>query len=314
MKRKSLRRTLLAQEHLIAVRIAVLGGSTTNELVDLLELQLLDSGFKPEFYQSEYGRYYVESVHDSDALIEFKPDIIYVHTSIADIQRFAPLQATEAELQEHVRAEVRRFEETWNSLDEKFRCIVIQNNFEFPSIALLGNLDAGIGGGHTRFASEMNRAFAQAAAERPKLFIQDVCSISARVGLSRWFDTQRWFSYKIMTTEEGSQALALSLASMIRALYGKTRKVLVLDLDNTIWGGVIGDDGVDRIQIGRETPIAEAYTAFQEYCLSLRNRGVLLAVCSKNNEEIAKQGFEHPDSVLKLEHISCFKANWDAKA
>ena len=313
MKRKSLRRKLLAQQQLIPVRIAVLGGSTTNELVDLLELQLLDSGIKPDFYQSEYGRYYVEAVHDSDAIAAFKPDVVYVHTSVADIQSFAPLQATDAELEQHVQAEVRRFEEIWTSLDEKFSCIVIQNNFEFPLIAPLGNLDAQIGGGHTRFASEMNRAFTQAAAARPKLFIQDVCSISARVGLSRWFDTQRWFSYKIMTTEEGSQALALSLASMIRALYGKTRKVLVLDLDNTVWGGVIGDDGVDKIQIGRETPVAEAYTAFQEYCLSLRNRGILLAVCSKNNEEIAKQGFEHPDSVLKLEHISCFKANWNPK-
>ncbi len=114
-------------------------------------------------------------------------------------------------------------------------------------------------------------------------------------------------------TTEGNCALARSLASIIRAIYGKSRKVLVLDLDNTLWGGVIGDDGVDKIQIGRETPLAEAYTAFQEYCLSLYKRGILLAVCSKNNEEIAKQGFEHPDSVLKLEHISCFKANWEPK-
>ncbi len=76
---------------------------------------------------------------------------------------------------------------------------------------------------------------------------------------------------------------------------------------------MIGDDGVEKIQIGRETPVAEAYTAFQEYCLSLQKRGILLAVCSKNDEEVAKQGFEHPDSVLKLEHISCFKANWEPK-
>ncbi len=94
-----------------------------------------------------------------------------------------------------------------------------------------------------------------------------------------------------MHTPEANLAIARSLTSMVRSMYGKSRKVLVLDLDNTLWGGVIGDDGVEKIQIGRETPVAEAYTAFQEYCLSLRNRGVLLAVCSKNNEEIAKQGF-----------------------
>jgi FkbH-like protein len=77
-----------------------------------------------------------------------------------------------------------------------------------------------------------------------------------------------------------------------------------------LWGGVIGDDGVERIKIGRETPVAEAFTAFQEYCLELRKRGVLLAVCSKNNEDVAKEGFTHPDSVLRLEHFSAFKANW----
>jgi FkbH-like protein len=76
---------------------------------------------------------------------------------------------------------------------------------------------------------------------------------------------------------------------------------------------VIGDDGVDKIQIGRETPVAEAYTAFQEYCLSLRDRGILLAVCSKNTEAIAKSGFAHPSSILKLDHFSCFKANWEPK-
>ena len=152
-----------------------------------------------------------------------------------------------------------------------------------------------------------------AAVVNKKLLIQDVHGISARIGLKQWFDWERWFSYKILHTAEANLALARSLTSIVRALYGKSRKVLVLDLDNTVWGGVIGDDGVDKIQIGRETPVAEAYTAFQEYCLSLRNRGVLLAVCSKNDEEIAKQGFEHPDSVLKLEHISCFKANWEPK-
>ena len=101
--------------------------------------------------------------------------------------------------------------------------------------------------------------------------------------------------------------------AIIGAIYGRTSKVLVLDLDNTLWGGVIGDDGADKILIGRETPLAEAFTAFQEYCLRLRDRGILLAVCSKNNEDVAKSGFAHPDSVLKLDHFSAFKANWEPK-
>ena len=133
------------------------------------------------------------------------------------------------------------------------------------------------------------------------------------MGLDRWFDPRRWFSYKLPTSAEGSNALATSLAATVTALFGRTRKVLVLDLDNTLWGGVIGDDGVDRIQIGPETPLAEAYTAFQRYCLRLRDRGILLAVCSKNDAALAGEGFDHPDSVLRLEHFACFRANWQSK-
>jgi FkbH-like protein len=232
---------------------------------------------------------------------------------VINIQRFTPVGASDAEFEEQVKAELKRFQEIWASLEEKLGCVVIQNNFDFPPYAILGNLDASVAGGHTRFVLALNREFSKAAAASGKLLVQDVCSLSARLGIDNWFDHERWFSYKIVTTPEGSSAIATSLAAMVRAIYGKTRKVLVLDLDNTVWGGVIGDDGVDKIQIGKETPVAEAYTAFQEYCLSLRNRGILLAVCSKNNEEIAKQGFAHPDSILKLEHISCFKANWEPK-
>ena len=313
MRRRSLRRQWEARGDLQPIRIAVLGGSTTSELVWMLNLWLHEGGFAPTFWESEYGRFYMDAVHDSDALVAFKPDVVYVHTSVFDIQSFAPLKASRADFESRVACELGRFQKIWKSITENIGCIIIQNNFELPPIAVLGNLDAVDIGGRTRFVTELNREFALAANDNPQLLIQDVCSISARIGTDRWFDLQRWFSYKLLTSLEGSRALAMSLSALVRAMYGKTKKVLVLDLDNTLWGGVIGDDGVEKIQIGRETPVAEAYSAFQEYCLSLRNRGVLLAVCSKNNDDIARQGFLHPDSVLKLEHISCFKANWDPK-
>ena len=114
------------------------------------------------------------------------------------------------------------------------------------------------------------------------------------MGLENLLDPMRIFQYKIVTTVAGSLELARSLTAIIRAIYGKSRKCLVLDLDNTLWGGVIGDDGPDKIRIGKETAEAEAYTAFQEYCLRLRARGVLLAVCSKNTDAIARQGLPPP--------------------
>ena len=275
MQRKSLRREFLARENLRPIRFAVLGGSTTSELVKLLELWLLDSGFSPTFHETEYGRYYADAVHDPQAIIDFKPDVVYIHTSVKDIQNFAPMHASRAQFEEHVQAELKRYREIWESLESKLDCLIIQNNFEFPQHAILGNLDSVVAGGHTRFVSELNREFALAADANSRLLIQDVCSISARMGLDRWFDGERYFGYKLVTTLAGTRALAISLTAMVRAMYGKNRKVLVLDLDNTLWGGVIGDDGVDKIDIGRETPVSEAYTAFQEYCLSMRNRGVL---------------------------------------
>jgi FkbH-like protein len=312
-RRKSIRRELSAQTGLKELRIAVLGGSTTDELVNLLEILLLSSGFRPTFQQSEYGRFYEDAVHDPQALIDFKPDLVYIHTSCRNVRNLPPLSCTDAELPGYVEAELNRFREIWTALENNLGCQIVQNNFETPPHALLGNMDAVAPGGQSRFLMQLNCAFAQEIAARPRVTMQDVHGLSAQLGMRRWFDWNRYFSYKLLLTSEATLELARSLNSIVRALYGKSRKVLVLDLDNTLWGGVIGDDGVDTIAIGRETPLAEAYTAFQEYCLALRNRGILLAVCSKNTEHIAKSGFEHPSSVLKLEHISCFKANWEPK-
>ena len=313
MKRRSLRNQLSKGENLQELRVAVLGGSTTDELVNLFELFLLSEGVKPVFYQSEYGRYYEDAVHDSHALVDFKPDLVYVHTSCINVRNLPPPNCTESELSCYVDAELSRYKEIWDSLESNLGCQVIQNNFEAPVHALLGNMDAVSPGGQSRFLAQLNLVFAEEIGRRPKVLLQDVHGISANLGLRHWFDWDRYFSYKVLLTSDANLELARSLNSLVRAIYGKSRKVLVLDLDNTLWGGVIGDDGLEKIQIGRETPVSEAYTAFQEYCLSLRNRGVLLAVCSKNTESVAMSGFEHPSSILKLEHFSCFKANWDPK-
>jgi len=312
-KMRGLRRKYAAVAGLQSVRIAVLGGTTTNELVDFLEVFLLSTGFQPTFFQSEYGRFYEDAVVDSGELVAFAPNIVYLHTCHLNVRSLPAPGASEAEFQRCVDAEFGRYEQIWKSIHDRLPAQIIQNNFELPPYSFLGNLDSVSSGGGSRFFLTLNARFAQAAAANPRVLLQDLHGLSARIGMKEWFDWDRYFSYKILNSVEGSLAMASSLASLVRAIYGKSRKVLVLDLDNTLWGGVIGDDGIDKIQIGRETPLAEAYTAFQEYCLSLWRRGVLLAVCSKNNEEIAKKGFDHPDSILKLEHFSSFKANWEPK-
>jgi len=311
--RKRLRRELRENGATKPVRIAVLGGTTTNEVVELLELMLLADGFVPAVYQSEYNRFYEDATLDVANVAAFQPDVVYLHTHVTNISRFPDPDFSEAELDKRVAEELARFQAMWESIHAKVRCQIIQNNFEHPPFPAMGNLDSTVPGGHTRFVYEMNRAFARCASADRRLIIHDIHSLATRIGLPRWFDWERWYSYKILTSVEASFELASSLASQIGAMRGRARKCLILDLDNTLWGGVIGDDGVDKLHIGKETALAEAYTAFQRYCLSLRNRGVLLAACSKNDDAIARTGFGHPDSVLKTEHFSAFKANWDPK-
>jgi len=107
--------------------------------------------------------------------------------------------------------------------------------------------------------------------------------------------------------------LAQNVAALVKSLYGRSRKCLVLDLDNTLWGGVVGDDGVQNLILGRDHPVGEAFLEFQHYVCDLRRRGIILAICSKNDAENAKEGFSHPESILKLEDFSAFKANWKPK-
>ena len=266
----------------------MLGGTTTNELVDLWEILLLNSGFRPAFYQSEYSRYYEDAVLEPELIAAFKPDIVYVHTCTLNIRTFPPVSCTEEELPGYVATELERFREMRRSLGDSVGCQIIQNNFELPAFASLGNLDAVSPGGRSRFVAELNRQIAAETAANPRLVMQDLGAITARIGINQWFDPERWFSYKLAHTVEATFAIATSLTALVGAIYGRSRKVLVLDLDNTVWGGVIGEDGADKILIGRETPLAEAYTAFQNYCLRLRDRGILLAVCSKNDEDVAK--------------------------
>ena len=311
--RRALRRRLLDNPALRPLRVAVLGGTTTNELVDLLELLLLADGFRPEFRQSEYNRFYEDATLDVASLVDFKPDLVYVHNHFLNVSRYPSPGFTEADLQERLSSELRRYTDMWESIQQNLHCPVIQNNFEHPPFPAMGNLDSTAPGGHTRFVQELNLAFAKRAATDRRLLVHDVNSLAARMGHARWFDWERWYSYKILTTPEASFELASSLASLVGAALGRAKKCLILDLDNTLWGGVIGDDGVGKLQIGKETPLGEAYTAFQRYCLSLRERGVLLAVCSKNDPQIARSGFEHPDSILKLSHFSSFQASWDPK-
>ena len=315
-KQKSIRRELLVRTDVdyIDKRIAVLCGSTVDDIKNILELFLLDAGIRPQFYQSEYNKFYEDAVFGNAELDEFQPDIIIVFTSMVNIIERPALGDGYDEVKEKLRMEMGRFTRIWEELTKKFpAAVIIQNNMDLSYETGLGSLDAAEHYGLTRFIESLNRDFADYAVSHENFFLHDLHGLAARIGLLKWHDRFQYYAYKLAMSYDVIPEVSLGLAKIIKGFLGKNKKCLVLDLDNTLWGGIIGDDGMEHIEIGHETPTAEAYTAFQEYVLKLKERGVILAVCSKNEEDIAKSGFNHPDSVLHVEDFVSFHANWKPK-
>ncbi|MFT5125712.1 MAG: FkbH-like protein [Candidatus Omnitrophota bacterium] len=301
-KRKKLTRQIMEQSDAFPEkRIAILSGSTTEEFQHLLELFLLHRGFRVVFYTSPYGLYYEEAVFENPALSAFKPDLIYLHTTVKNVNT-----------QHGLEAEVHRWEQVITGL-KAYACPIILNNVDFPGERPLGNLDGVLPEGKTQFVRSLNQALAERAREIPELIIQDINYLSACVGLDAWIDRKLWYAYRYAVSTTGMVHLAFNLANMICGVFGRSKKVLILDLDNTCWGGVIGDDGIDGIQLGEDEALGEAHRDLQAYAKALSERGIALAVASKNDEANAKEGFTHPDTVLTLKDFAAFQANWEPK-
>ena len=312
-QKKKLRRTLSERGVTTHTRIAILGGSTTAEFKDMLEIFLLGSGIKPEFYECDYGQYYEAAVFENQELQKFQPQLACVFTSFANITHLPAPQDSEDRVQESLRSEQNKLHEIWDKLSQQYNCTIIQNNFELPRVRVLGNLDFSAHQGGVHFIHLLNQYLAKAARERGNLHICDINYLSSWMGLQNWYDPNLWHSYKYAMSFMAVPYIAHNVAAMIRGIHGSSKKCLVLDLDNTLWGGVIGDDGLSGIKMGKDTPVGEAFSDFQAYIKALKERGIILAVCSKNEEENARQGLTHPDSKLSAKDFTCIKANWEPK-
>lgn len=314
-KQKSIRRKLLAREKIsyIDKKIAILGGATTADFKNILEIFLLASGIRPFFYESEYNKYYEDSVFPNALLDDFSPDIVFVFTGITNLIHCPEIADDEKTVQKKLEAEYRRYMTMWDSLATKYSSIIIQNNFDPPYFRPEGNLDAAMPQGLTRFIAGMNEKIAAYAATHDNFYLHDQARVAMEVGLGRWHNRNQYHAYKLPMNYDVIPDVAWSATRLIRAILGKTKKVLVLDLDNTLWGGVIGDDGLMGIELGHETAMGEAFLEWQRYLKHLKDRGVLLAVCSKNEATAAKEGFSHPDSILHLNDFVAFYANWEPK-
>ena len=313
-KKRRLRRELLAQNpHPLHKKIAILGGSTTNEMADQLGLFLLQYGIEAEFYQSEYAQYWQDAMFGTPELDAFEADVIYVHTSWRNLTRLPATTDAPAQIDAMLEEQYAHFETMWQALERKFACPIIQNNFDRPNYRLMGNRDIWDVHGRSNFISRLNQKFYAYAASHEHFYINDIDYLSADYGLTAWGDAFYWHMYKYAMCLDAIPSLANSVANIIKSLYGRNKKALVLDLDNTLWGGIVGDDGVDGLAIGPEVPEGQVYAEFQSYCKALKSIGVILAVDSKNDEANALAGLNHPDGVLRPDDFVAIKANWDPK-
>lgn len=312
-KKRMKRELYMDSEGFVEKRIAVLGGSTTSDIVELLEIFLLSWGIRPVIYESEYNQYYRDGMFKNEALENFGPDIIYIHTTNRNIEVLPSLEESVEEIENNRRQEFQRFSGIWKHLEETYHCPIIQNNFEPPLYRLLGNRDAVDPHGATHYINELNREFCHYAREHKGFYICDINFLAADYGLRQWQSPFYWYMYGYAMHVFAIPYLSYNVASIIKSIFGKNKKGLVLDLDNTLWGGVIGDVGAENIDLGHENAASETYLEFQEYIKKQKQIGVLLNISSKNEECNALAGLRHPDSKLSPDDFVEIRANWEPK-
>jgi FkbH-like protein len=224
-----------------------------------------------------------------------------------------PIAATADEVEEALARAIAELRELWRHARSAFNATVIQQSYLDVSEPLFGSYDRLVPAAPSRMIARLNDLLAHAAAQE-NVMLLDVAQASARDGLDAWFDVARWLQGKMEIAPQAATRYGDLVARLIGAQRGKSRKCLVLDLDDTLWGGVLGEVGTAGIILGEGSAQGEAHLALQRYAKLLKERGVILAVCSKNEYTLAETAFrEHPEMVLRRPDIAAFVANWNDK-
>ena len=296
------------------VRLAVLGSSTLTHLLPAIRVAGLRRGIWIDTHENDYGQYLQELSEADSPLHEFKPTAILVALDAYHLTA-GVTAGMDADTAEAALTEMQdRLREVWRLARDAFRCPIIQQTVLPVHLPVLGNSEHRLPGSRAWFVTRLNAAI-RTTAEAEGVDLLAVDDRAARDGITKWHDTALWHRSKQEVSPVASPLYGDLVGRWVAAKQGRSFKCLVLDLDNTVWGGVIGDDGLEGIALGQGSPLGEAYTAFQEYARELSRRGVILAVCSKNDEANALEPFEkHPDMVLKRGDIASFVANWSNKA
>lgn len=289
------------------LKVAVLGSSTTSQLAALLPLACARAGLQVEVYEAPYGVYRQEVLDPASHLHAFDPDVVVLALHEGDVD----LPSMSGDPAGAVSGALDQLAGLWQALSRTTRATVLQYTFALPPEQPLGHLGPSVPGSRHRLLLELNLRMALAAP--PSVLLVDCARLAAEVGARTWFDPRYWFLAKQSVNPTCVPMLARHTAAVLAASAGLSRKCLVLDLDGTIWGGVLGEAGSFGLQLG-EGPEGEAYSAFQDYVLALKAKGVVLAVCTKNDEALVRQAFTSvPGMRLQLDDIAVLSAGWDDK-
>jgi FkbH-like protein len=296
------------------VRLAILSSSTVDHLISGIRVGGLRRGLWIDTYTCGFGQYRQELLDASSPLHAFQPTVILLTLDVFHLFGGRDVAATQSTADAIVEQTVADISEMWRRARESFGCPVIQQTVLPLVPRLLGNNEHRLHGSPRRMADAVNDQLRPLSDEAGAEML-DLDASLLQDGLRSWHDPMLWHRAKQEISPAASPLYGDLVARLLAAKYGRSSKCLVLDLDNTLWGGVIGDDGLEGIVLGQGSAAGEAFLAFQAYARALSQRGVILAVCSKNDEQNAVEPFErHPEMILRIEDISCFVANWEDKA
>ena len=296
------------------VRLALLGSSTMAHLHPAIRVAGLRRGLWITIYENDYGQYWQELTDPGSALHAFEPNVVLFALDPHHLAAGFGAGLDRAEAEQSFRDVQDRVRECWRPAREAFRCPILHQTPLPVHPPLLGNNEHRLPGSRQGFVMRFNQELRQLAdAEGVDLLALD--ARAAIDGLNAWHNPALWHRAKQEISPAAAPMYGDLVARLLAAKQGRSAKCLVLDLDNTVWGGVVGDDGLEGLVIGQGSALGEAFVAFQEYARELSRRGVILAVCSKNDEANAVEPFEkHPEMVLKRHEIASFVANWNDKA
>ncbi|OJW28928.1 MAG: hypothetical protein BGO51_16530 [Rhodospirillales bacterium 69-11] len=309
---KALDRIDLGACGLRKLRVALLASHTLEHFAPVLRLFLAQAGFDAAVSVAPFDTVAASVLQPGSALYRDRPDVVWLFATARDVPLAVAPGAGMAERDAAIEAAVAERRMLWHRLAEAAGCLVLDTLVELPAEDPFGNLAGAAPWGRRAMLRRYDAALAEAAPTGVVLF--DLDHVAAVYGRRRWDDARWWFHSRHAFALDASGLVAHAASRLLAGARGLAKKCLVLDLDNTLWGGVIGDDGLTGIRLGSGAD-GEAFVAFQTHVRALKERGVILAACSKNDAETAAAVFrDHPDSVLRVEDFAAFVANWDNKA